>query len=108
MISPTGFFLSSGMVISGPASTICGMLPLALGTGEGSEWRNPMGMIAIGGLATSTFLTLLVVPIAYTLIDDAQSWLTGMLRPSRRKTGTKPEEAQPTRRSSRPESLKAS
>ncbi|MGI9590539.1 MAG: efflux RND transporter permease subunit, partial [Myxococcota bacterium] len=56
-------------------STICGMLPLALGFGDGSEWRGPMGLIAIGGLATSTVLTLLVVPVAYTLLDDAQTAL---------------------------------
>jgi HAE1 family hydrophobic/amphiphilic exporter-1 len=56
-------------------STICGMLPLALGMGDGSEWRGPMGLVAIGGLATSTLLTLLVVPVAYTLLDDAQSAL---------------------------------
>ena len=67
-------------VLMTAASTICGMLPVALGTGDGSEWRSPMGMIAIGGLATSTFLTLLVVPIAYTLIDDAQSWIARGLR----------------------------
>jgi HAE1 family hydrophobic/amphiphilic exporter-1 len=53
-------------------STIFGMLPLALGTGDGSEWRSPMGIIAIGGLAASTLLTLVVVPVAYTLVDDAQ------------------------------------
>jgi HAE1 family hydrophobic/amphiphilic exporter-1 len=67
-------------VLMTAASTICGMLPVALGTGSGSEWRSPMGMIAIGGLATSTFLTLLVVPVAYTLVDDAQSWLLYELR----------------------------
>jgi HAE1 family hydrophobic/amphiphilic exporter-1 len=62
-------------VLMTAASTIFGMLPLALGRGDGSEWRSPMGMIAIGGLAASTFLTLLVVPVVYTLVDDAQSLL---------------------------------
>ena len=61
-------------------STICGMLPVAFGQGDGSEMRNPMGVIAMGGLATSTLLTLIVVPVVYTLIDDAQSALTGALR----------------------------
>jgi HAE1 family hydrophobic/amphiphilic exporter-1 len=56
-------------------STICGMLPVAFGQGDGSEWRNPMGIVAIGGLAASTLLTLLVVPVVYTLMDDAQSAL---------------------------------
>jgi HAE1 family hydrophobic/amphiphilic exporter-1 len=56
-------------------STIFGLLPLAVGSGDGSEWRRPMGLVGIGGLAASTLLTLLVVPVAYTLIDDAQSWV---------------------------------
>ena len=60
-------------VLMTAASTICGMLPVALGSGPGSEWRNPMGLIAIGGLLASTFLTLLVVPVVYSLIDDARS-----------------------------------
>jgi HAE1 family hydrophobic/amphiphilic exporter-1 len=64
-------------VLMTATSTIFGMLPLALGRGDGSEWRSPMGMIAIGGLAASTLLTLLVVPVVYTLVDDAQS---GVLR----------------------------
>ncbi|MBW2234350.1 MAG: efflux RND transporter permease subunit [Deltaproteobacteria bacterium] len=54
-------------------STIFGMLPVAFAQGDGSEWRNPMGIVAIGGLAASTLLTLLVVPVVYTLVDDAQS-----------------------------------
>ena len=58
-------------VLMTAVSTIFGMLPVALGKGDGSEWRNPMGIISIGGLLTSTFLTLLVVPVVYTLIDDA-------------------------------------
>ncbi len=60
-------------VLMTAVSTICGMVPVAFGQGDGSEWRNPMGIVAIGGLATSTFLTLLVVPVVYTLVDDAQS-----------------------------------
>jgi HAE1 family hydrophobic/amphiphilic exporter-1 len=66
-------------VLMTAVSTICGMLPVALGSGDGSEWRNPMGMVAIGGLATSTFLTLLVVPVVYTLFDDAESFLRRVL-----------------------------
>jgi Cu/Ag efflux pump CusA len=50
--------------------------------------RNPMGVIAIGGLATSTLLTLIVVPVAYTLIDDAQTFLVRILgkQPARSST----------------------
>jgi hydrophobic/amphiphilic exporter-1 (mainly G- bacteria), HAE1 family len=49
---------------------IFGMLPLALALGEGSEQRAPMGRAVIGGLITSTLLTLFVVPVVYTLLDD--------------------------------------
>ncbi len=49
---------------------ICGMMPVALGIGEGSDIRSPMGIIVIGGLLTSLFLTLAVVPAAYDLFDD--------------------------------------
>ncbi len=59
-------------VLMTAVSTIFGMLPVAFGRGDGSEWRNPMGIVCIGGLVTSTLLTLLVVPVVYTLVDDAQ------------------------------------
>ncbi|MBF0396824.1 MAG: efflux RND transporter permease subunit, partial [Desulfobacterales bacterium] len=49
---------------------IFGMLPVAMGVGEGSETRSPMGITVIGGLLTSLFLTLVVVPSAYDLFDD--------------------------------------
>ncbi len=61
-------------------STIFGMIPLALGGGDGSEWRNPMSVVSIGGLMASTFLTLLIVPIVYTLVDDGQMALKRGLR----------------------------
>jgi HAE1 family hydrophobic/amphiphilic exporter-1 len=54
-------------------STIAGMIPVALSRSDGAEWRNPMGVLVIGGLASSTFLTLLVVPVAYTYIDDLRA-----------------------------------
>ena len=47
-------------------STICGMLPMAMATAEGSEMRSPMAITIIGGLMASTFLTLFIVPILYT------------------------------------------
>lgn len=49
---------------------IFGMVPVAVGLGEGSEFRSPMGQAVIGGLITSTMLTLVVVPVVYTLLDD--------------------------------------
>ncbi len=52
------------------ATMIGAMLPLALGTGSGASERQPVGTVLIGGLATSTLLTLVVVPVLYTLVDD--------------------------------------
>jgi HAE1 family hydrophobic/amphiphilic exporter-1 len=49
---------------------IFGMLPLAFEIGAGSEFRAPMARAVIGGLITSTVLTLVVVPVAYTFLDD--------------------------------------
>ncbi|TRZ99184.1 MAG: RND transporter [Deltaproteobacteria bacterium] len=54
---------------------IFGMLPLALGIGAGAEMRAPMARAVVGGLITSTFLTLLVVPVVYTLLDDFAAWM---------------------------------
>ncbi len=51
---------------------IFGMLPVAAGLGDGAETRSPMGVAVIGGLITSLFLTLVVVPAAYDLFDEWQ------------------------------------
>jgi len=51
---------------------VFGMLPIALGVGEGAETRAPMGISVIGGLLTSLVLTLIVVPSAYDIFDDWQ------------------------------------
>ncbi len=55
---------------------VFGMLPLAIGTGEGAEQRAPMGHAVIGGVIASTLLTLLVVPVLYTLLDDMAAWFS--------------------------------
>ncbi len=51
------------------ATTVLGLLPMALGLGEGSELRSPMALTVIGGLLTSTLLTLLIIPAVYSLVD---------------------------------------
>ncbi|MBD2206229.1 efflux RND transporter permease subunit [Calothrix sp. FACHB-1219] len=52
------------------ASTILGMLPIALGFGAGSELRSPMAVAIAGGLVSSTVLSLIVVPVVYAILDD--------------------------------------
>jgi hydrophobic/amphiphilic exporter-1 (mainly G- bacteria), HAE1 family len=59
---------------------IAGMTPIALGLGAGSEARSPMAVAVIGGLVTSTLLTLIVVPVVFTLIDDMQIKFNGLFR----------------------------
>jgi multidrug efflux pump subunit AcrB len=54
---------------------IAGMLPISLGIGAGSEVRQAMAIAVIGGLITSTFLTLLVVPVVHTFIDDVERFV---------------------------------
>jgi HAE1 family hydrophobic/amphiphilic exporter-1 len=61
-------------------ATIFGMLPVALSQGLGSEGRSPMATCVIGGLAVSTLLTLVVVPVVYTLMDDLTNMVTGKRR----------------------------
>jgi hydrophobic/amphiphilic exporter-1 (mainly G- bacteria), HAE1 family len=63
-------------IIMTTAAMIFGMVPLSLALGEGAEQRAPMGRAVIGGLITSTILTLFVVPVAYTLLDDFAAWVT--------------------------------
>src|SRR5208283_1147 len=56
------------------AAMIFGMLPLALGLGESGETQAPMGRAIIGGVITSTLLTLVVVPVIYTYLDRLAEW----------------------------------
>ncbi len=66
---------------------VFGMVPLAFALTEGSEMRAPMGQAVIGGVITSSLLTLVVVPVAYCYMDDLAQW-------SRRLLGIKPAPAQ--------------
>jgi hypothetical protein len=51
------------------AAMVLGMLPTALGRGTGSEFRSPMAMVVIGGVITSTMLTLWVVPVVFLFVE---------------------------------------
>jgi len=72
------------------SAAILGMLPLALALGKGSETQAPLATAVIGGLTTSTALTLFVVPVVYTLFDD----LSGFFQ-KKRKAGSKKEGENP-------------
>lgn len=67
---------------------IFGMVPLALGLAEGSEQRAPMGQAVIGGIITSSILTLVVVPVIYTLLDDFAVWVRHRYLPQSEQTST--------------------
>jgi hydrophobic/amphiphilic exporter-1 (mainly G- bacteria), HAE1 family len=54
---------------------VFGMVPLAFALTEGSEQRAPMGQAVIGGVITSSLLTLVVVPVIYCWLDDLASWV---------------------------------
>ncbi|EJL21429.1 cation/multidrug efflux pump [Caulobacter sp. AP07] len=55
---------------------MAGMMPTAMGIGTGSEFRQPMAVAVIGGLITSTVLSLVLVPVVYEIVDDIERWLT--------------------------------
>jgi multidrug efflux pump subunit AcrB len=57
-----------------------GMLPIAVGFGTDPSFRAPMAIVVIGGLITSTFLSLLVIPVVFTYVDDFVSWLHRLRR----------------------------
>jgi hydrophobic/amphiphilic exporter-1 (mainly G- bacteria), HAE1 family len=67
---------------------IAGMIPVALGRGEGADFRAPLGRAIIGGVITSTFLTLLVIPTIYEILDDWREKILGVMKfPQRPPTG---------------------
>ncbi len=69
---------------------VAGMVPIAMGRGEGGDFRAPIGITVIGGVVTSTLLTLLVIPTVYEVLADSRDWLARKL-----KRGTQPVTAPP-------------
>ena len=68
-------------IIMTSMAMVFGMLPLAFGSNsEGAEFRMPMGQTVIGGVITSSILTLVVVPVIYTYLDDFEAWLKRKLK----------------------------
>ena len=60
-----------------------GMFPIAIGMGNDPSFRAPMAIVVIGGLITSTFLSLLVIPVLFTVVDDLRTWVLNRLREKR-------------------------
>jgi len=67
-------------IVMTTVAMIAGMLPIALGLGADASFRQPMAIAVIGGLVTSTALSLLVVPVAFTYIDGLERRLRGLFR----------------------------
>jgi HAE1 family hydrophobic/amphiphilic exporter-1 len=65
-------------------STMVAVVPVALALSEGGETRQPMALAVIGGMMTSTLLTLLVIPVIYLIVDDAVAWIARRLGGLRR------------------------
>jgi HAE1 family hydrophobic/amphiphilic exporter-1 len=59
---------------------IAGMIPVAIGSGEGADFRAPLGRAVIGGVITSTVLTLLVIPTVYDILSQWRDRATGLLK----------------------------
>jgi len=66
---------------------------VAMAISEGGEQRAPMGAAVIGGMLTSTFLTLLVVPCVYTIMDDLGGWVKGIFNGAHESKESAPVEA---------------
>ena len=69
-----------------------GMMPIALGIGTDPSFRAPMAIVVIGGLITSTFLSLLVIPVVFTFVDDGVQWLKKLFGGKRRIAATPAQE----------------
>jgi len=71
-------------------AALLGGLPLALGTGTGSELRRPLGITIVGGLILSQALTLFTTPVVYLYMDRLRSHLSRKQHPSRRMSPVEP------------------
>lgn len=67
-------------IVMTTVTTLLGILPMAIGIGRGADLRAPLAIAIFGGLFTSTALTLIVVPVAYDLVDEAGRWLRARFR----------------------------
>jgi hydrophobic/amphiphilic exporter-1 (mainly G- bacteria), HAE1 family len=63
---------------------VAGMIPVAMGSGEGGDFRAPLGISVIGGVITSTLLTLLVIPTVYESLADTRDWIIARFKGEKR------------------------
>jgi len=80
-------------IIMTTLALIAGMLPVAIGHGEGADFRAPLGRAVIGGVITSTLLTLIVIPTIYEILDEMKEWAAEKLRGNKRLIETRAREA---------------
>jgi HAE1 family hydrophobic/amphiphilic exporter-1 len=101
-----GFARDNALLEAGPtrlrpilmttSALVLAMLPIALKLGEGSEWRAPMAVTVIGGLLTSTLLTLVLIPAVYTIMDDFTGSLARATQWARHLGRARPSKSTPT------------
>ncbi|HNR21725.1 MAG TPA: efflux RND transporter permease subunit [Steroidobacteraceae bacterium] len=84
-------------IVMTTVAMVAGMLPVALNLSEGSAFRAPMAIAVIGGLITSTALTLVIVPALFTLIDDLEQWLAPRITRALSHDGTPDAQRSPAR-----------
>jgi HAE1 family hydrophobic/amphiphilic exporter-1 len=74
---------------------VCGMLPIALAKGAGAEWKNALAWALVGGLTSSMFLTLLVIPVVYAVVDSIKDLLGRLFGNKNKGKGPNPEKTEP-------------
>jgi hydrophobic/amphiphilic exporter-1 (mainly G- bacteria), HAE1 family len=70
-------------IVMTTTALVIALTPVALGLGDGAELRQPIAIPVIGGILTSTLLTLVFIPSVYTIVDDVQSWVLRLFRRGR-------------------------
>jgi len=78
-------------IIMTTLAALLGALPIALGAGAGSELRQPLGVVIVGGLCVSQLLTLYITPVVYYYLDKIDSALAGRRQPARKAAAAKTE-----------------